>query len=178
MLARDNTLNNKFFKNNDNGKFTFISNNPEKTVCLGIELGNLLQAGDLIAINGTLGAGKTSLIKGIAKGLKSPDIVTSPTFSIINEYSSTVPIFHFDLYRINKLEDIEELGYEEYFYSQGVTLIEWAEIIISYLPEELLLINIYMDLNNISTRKISFEPKGERYKKIVKELKAIECIRN
>ena len=115
MLARDNTLNNKFFKNNDNGKFTFISNNPEKTVCLGIELGNLLQAGDLIAINGALGAGKTSLIKGIVKGLKSPDIVTSPTFSIINEYSSTVPIFHFDLYRINKLEDIEELGYEEYF---------------------------------------------------------------
>lgn len=164
----------KIFKNND--RIVFISNSPEETIWLGTKIGSLLQKGDLIALNGDLGAGKTSLIKGIALGLESQDNVTSPSFSIINEYTGSVPIFHFDFYRIDKPEDIEGLGYEEYLSDEGVTLIEWAKIIIGYLPEDLLLIQIFMDFNNNFTRKIVFKPKGKRYQKIMEDLEKIVCI--
>ena len=162
----------KVFRDN-NTTAIFNSNGPEETIWLGTIIGDLLQNGDLIAFNGDLGAGKTSLIKGIALGLKSQDNITSPSFSIINEYTGIVPIFHFDFYRIGKPEDIEDLGYEEYFSDTGVILIEWAKIIADYLPDNLLLINIFMDYQNIFTRKIVFKPKGKRYEKIMEDLEAI-----
>lgn len=174
MPKHDNDIDAKVFKKD--GNLIFISNSPEETIRFGENIGNQLQKGDLIALNGDLGAGKTSLIKGIAKGLRSQDDITSPSFSIINEYTGIVPIFHFDFYRIDKPEDIEGLGYEEYFFSKGVTLIEWAKTIIDYLPEDLLLISIFMDYQNIFTRKIVFEPKGKRFERIVEELKKIAII--
>ena len=118
------------------------------------------------------------MIKGIALGLNSLDAVSSPSFSIIKEYDADIPIFHFDLYRLNISEEIEELGYEEYFYGEGVTLIEWANKIKLYLPNELLLNDIYFDCNNLTSRKITFEPKGENYKKIMEDLVSIANIRN
>jgi tRNA threonylcarbamoyladenosine biosynthesis protein TsaE len=181
IIVKDKGLNimlNKIDYNTNECKYIFISKKPEETIYIGTKLGNLLLDGDLIAINGDLGAGKTCLIKGIALGLKSMENISSPSFSIINEYTGRSPIFHFDLYRLNKQEEIEELGYEEYFFDEGVTLIEWAHKIKHYLPEKLLLIDIIMDYNNILTRKIFFEPRGERYKKIMEDLKAIEYIGN
>lgn len=162
----------------NNHIYTVLTNNPEDTICLGIKLGKILQKGDLVAINGDLGTGKTCFIKGIAIGLKSKDEVTSPSFSIIKEYSAKIPIFHFDLYRLDKSEEIEGLGYEEYFYGEGVTLIEWANKIKHYLPEKLLSVNILMDSDNLFSRKINFEVKGERYKKVLEVLKSIENIGN
>lgn len=162
----------------NNNIYTVITNNPEETIELGKKLGNILNKGDLIAVNGELGTGKTCLIKGIAIGLESREEVTSPSFSIIKEYSAKISIFHFDLYRLNRSEEIEGLGYEEYFYGEGVTLIEWPDKIKNYLPEKLLLINIFMYYDNLFSRKITFEAKGERYKKILEVLKSIEYIRN
>ena len=162
----------------NNNIHTVITNNPEDTIYLGTKLGKFLYRGDLIAINGVLGAGKTCFIKGIAVGLESEEEATSPSFSIIKEYSAKIPIFHFDLYRLNSSAEIEELGYEEYFYGEGVTVIEWANKIKNYLPKELLSVNILMDCDNLFSRKINFEAKGERYKKLLEVLKHIENIRN
>ena len=132
----------------------------------------------MIAVNGELGAGKTCFIKGIAIGLESKEEVTSPSFSIIKEYSAKIPIFHFDLYRLDKSEEIEGLGYEEYFYGEGITLIEWANKIKNYLPEKLLSVNILRNSDNLFSRKINFEAKGERYKKVLEVLKSIENFGN
>ncbi len=169
---------NSILGKNDNNIYLFLTNKPEETIVLGMKIGNMLQKGDLIAINGNLGSGKTCLIKGIVLGLKSDDCVTSPSFSIIKEYTANIPIFHFDFYRFDKAEEIEELGYEEYFFGEGVTLIEWASKIETYLPEEFLLINIFFANNHRFSRKIIFQPKGERYKKMVKDLKSVEYIGN
>jgi len=154
-------------------RFVYISQSPEGTKNLGKKLGKLLQGGDLVALNGDLGTGKTCLIQGIAIGLNSRDYVSSPSFSIIKEYSGDKPIYHFDLYRLTKPEELEDLGYEEYFYGDGVTLIEWAEKIKHYLPESRLLIRIKMDEHYLS-RKIFFEPRGRRYLKIMEDIKDID----
>jgi len=163
--------------NNNNStstnRFVYISQSPEETKNLGKKLGKLLQEGDLLALNGDLGAGKTCLIQGIAVGLNSRDHVSSPSFSIIKEYSGDKPIYHFDLYRLTQPEELETLGYEEYFYGNGVTLIEWAEKIKHYLPESRLLIRIKMGEHYLS-RKIVFEPSGRRYLQILEDIKDID----
>lgn len=158
---------------NSTNKFVYISQSPEGTKNLGEKLGKLLQEGDLVALNGDLGAGKTCLIQGIAVGLNSKDYVSSPSFSIIKEYSGDKPIYHFDLYRLTQPEELETLGYEEYFYGNGVTLIEWAEKIKHYLPESRLLIRIKMGEDYLS-RKILFEPSGRRYLEILEDIKGID----
>ncbi|MDD4362882.1 MAG: tRNA (adenosine(37)-N6)-threonylcarbamoyltransferase complex ATPase subunit type 1 TsaE [Atribacterota bacterium] len=160
-----------------NFDYVFISKTPIETGELGEKIGKLLRPGNIIALNGQLGAGKTCLIKGIAKGLKSDNDVTSPSFSLINEYIGDYPIYHFDFYRINNPEEIETLGYEEYFYGTGVTLIEWAEKIEKYLPDELVLIDIKIEENSYY-RKFYFRSIGEYYYKMIKALKKDENIRN
>jgi len=94
---------------------------------LGKKIGAFLLPNDVIALTGTLGAGKTTLIQGIAQGVGVKDYVTSPTFIIINEYQGKIPFFHVDLYRLNNVEEIEDLGIEEYFSRGGACVIEWAE---------------------------------------------------
>ncbi|MFA6169311.1 MAG: tRNA (adenosine(37)-N6)-threonylcarbamoyltransferase complex ATPase subunit type 1 TsaE [Candidatus Margulisiibacteriota bacterium] len=111
-----------------------VTKNAGETIVLGTRIGSILQANDLIALTGTLGAGKTTLIQGIAAGLGVKDYVTSPTFIIINEYQGRLPLYHFDLYRLEDLGSIEELGVEEYFQRGGVCLIEWAERMTELLP--------------------------------------------
>jgi len=102
----------------------------------GIELAGKMKAGDVVALIGDLGAGKTALTKYIAEGLGVREEVTSPTFTIINEYGSgRLPLYHFDAYRIEGEEEMYELGYEEYFYGGGVTVVEWADKVSGLIPE-------------------------------------------
>lgn len=117
--------------------------NEQETKRFGIELGKSLEQGDVVALIGDLGTGKTALTKYIAQGMGIQDLITSPTFTIVQEYhSSKLPLYHFDVYRIGDLEEMFELGYEEYFYGQGVCVIEWADLIEELLPENAKIIKI------------------------------------
>ncbi len=131
----------------------------EETKKIGFLLGEKAKAGEIYCLNGDLGAGKTIFTKGFAKGLdiKEED-VTSPTFTIVNEYEGKLPFYHFDVYRIASLEEMEYTGYEEYFFGQGVCMIEWAEIIKELLPKQVIYITIQKDYT-----------KSECYRKIVVE---------
>ena len=145
-----------------------ITKTPQELTYLGERLAAFLQAGDVIALDGELGAGKTTLAQGIASGLGVAEVVNSPTFTIIHEYTSgRLPFYHFDVYRLNKAEELEDLGYEDYFYGEGVTVVEWAKLIGDYLPEAYL----YLTLAHVPEgREIALLAKGERYEKLVEEL--------
>lgn len=106
---------------------TLRSRSVEETRHLGEALGGLLAAGDVILLTGELGAGKTALTQGIARGLGVPGIVNSPTFTLLKEYQGRLPLYHFDLYRIEDPAELEELGFAEYFFGDGVSVVEWAE---------------------------------------------------
>ncbi|MBN2394980.1 MAG: tRNA (adenosine(37)-N6)-threonylcarbamoyltransferase complex ATPase subunit type 1 TsaE [Candidatus Atribacteria bacterium] len=151
----------------------YTSNSPTETKRLGKKLGSLLQGGDFVAFNGELGAGKTCFIQGIVFGLGCKEQVLSPSFSLIKEYKGMNPIYHFDLYRLTKPEELEELGYEEYFSGNGITLVEWAKKIEEYLPKDFLSVKITMNENNYFTRKILIKSIGaaNRYRKIIEELR-------
>lgn len=134
-------------------------NNLEETEKFGIFLGENLRPGDVICLNGDLGAGKTTLTKSIAKGLGIDDYVTSPTFTIVNEYYGEIDLYHIDTYRLDDKIDVDYLGFDEYFYSDGVTIVEWAEKIRDALPEEYMEINIKshddkrdLDINYVGNR--------------------------
>ena len=113
-----------------------ILKNEEETRAFGLELGASLRKGDIVALIGDLGTGKTALTKYIAEGLGIRETITSPTFTIVQEYrQGRLPLYHFDVYRIGDPEEMYELGYEEYFYGDGVCVIEWADLIEELLPE-------------------------------------------
>ena len=110
--------------------FTFLSNSPDETVELGRRIGVQLKGGEVIAVCGALGSGKTHLIKGIAAGAGAQDSarrVNSPTFVIVNEYAGRVDIYHIDAYRLNSIDEFEEIGFDDFCYLQSVVLIEWAD---------------------------------------------------
>ena len=113
-----------------------ILKNEEETRAFGLELGASLRKGDIVALIGDLGTGKTALTKYIDEGLGIRETITSPTFTIVQEYrQGRLPLYHFDVYRIGDPEEMYELGYEEYFYGDGVCVIEWADLIEELLPE-------------------------------------------
>jgi tRNA threonylcarbamoyladenosine biosynthesis protein TsaE len=112
----------------------FHSKSTEDTLKLGQRIGAFLKANDVIALTGQLGAGKTTLIQGIAAGLGVKDYITSPTFIIINEYEGRLPLYHLDLYRLDEGLEVADLGLEEYFVRGGVCVIEWAERLGGLLP--------------------------------------------
>ena len=117
--------------------------NEADTVSFGIELAKKATPGTVIALTGDLGAGKTTLTKSIAKGLEIDDIITSPTFNIVKEYDTgRLPLYHFDVYRVGDVDEMYEIGCEEYFYGEGVCVVEWADLIEEIMPEETLWINI------------------------------------
>lgn len=117
--------------------------NEEDTRAFGLELAQKLKPGDVIALIGDLGTGKTTLTKSIAEGLGISDMITSPTFTIVQEYASgRLPLYHFDVYRLCDPEEMYELGYEEYFFGQGVCVIEWADLIMEIIPEDSIFIRI------------------------------------
>ena len=117
--------------------------NEKETEQLGVKIGRAAKPGMVVALIGDLGTGKTTLTKSIAKGLGVTETVTSPTFNIIREYKSgRIPLYHFDVYRIADPEEMFELGYEEYFYGDGICVVEWADIIEELLPEDACIIRI------------------------------------
>lgn len=137
-----------------------ISKSRENTFKLGKEFAKKLKQGDVVGLIGELGSGKTVFTKGVAEGLGiDPMDVTSPTFTIINEYEGNLKLFHFDLYRINSIDELEALGYEEYFYNKGVVVIEWAEKCIDVLPSGSYL--IYFEYIDENKRKLEFSRKTE-----------------
>jgi len=156
--------------------FSILSETPDKTKKIGKKLAKLIVPGDIILFFGELGTGKTCLTQGIAEELKVKDYVNSPSFTIINEYQGEMPIYHFDLFRVNSYEEIIDLGYEEYFYGKGLTVVEWAEKMEKHLPREYL--KILITIVDIKRRKICFLPKGYRFAKLIKELKKDEDIGN
>jgi len=122
---------------------TVYIKDESETGAFGAKLAESLKAGDIIALIGDLGTGKTALTKYIAEGLLIREEVTSPTFTLINEYKSgRLPLYHFDVYRLSGEEEMYGLGYEEYFYGSGVTIIEWADKIPGLIPEESTVIRI------------------------------------
>ena len=146
-----------------------ISKSAEQTYKLGEYLGKVLQQGDIICLTGDLGAGKTAFTKGIGIGLDIKEFITSPTYTIINEYDGRISLFHFDVYRLEGVEEMYELGYEEYFFGDGAVVIEWADIVKDIIPQERLWITILRGKEE-DTREIMFDASGERYQKVIKEL--------
>lgn len=122
---------------------TIRMKNEEDTRAFGKRLGAELAAGSVVALSGDLGTGKTALTKAIAEGLGVRELITSPTFTIVQEYhSGRLPLYHFDVYRVNDPDELCEIGYEEYFYGQGVCVVEWADLIEELLPPDALKILI------------------------------------
>lgn len=132
-----------------------------ETIEIGERLGRILEKGDIVTLNGDLGAGKTHFTKGIARGLGVEDYVTSPTFTIVNEYSGRIPLYHFDVYRIDDIYEMYEIGFEEYLYGEGICIIEWSNIIKDLLPKNTIDITInrleenIREIEIISNKEIS-----------------------
>ena len=134
----------------------YESFSADETEKIGVLIGGLSKAGNIYTLDGDLGAGKTVLAKGFAQGLGIREMISSPTFTIVNEYQSGVmPFYHFDVYRISDPEEMYEIGFEEYLYGDGICLIEWGELIRDLLPENTISIRIEKDLS-----------KGEDYRLI------------
>ena len=142
-------------------------NNLKETEKFGRFLGENLRSGDVLCLNGDLGAGKTTLTKSIALGLGIDDYVTSPTFTIVNEYYGKTNLYHIDTYRLDDKVDVAYLGFDEYFYSDGVTIVEWAEKIKEALPEEYIEINIS---SSGDTRELEINFIGNRFEKLKEKL--------
>ncbi|MDQ0148756.1 tRNA (adenosine(37)-N6)-threonylcarbamoyltransferase complex ATPase subunit type 1 TsaE [Eubacterium multiforme] len=149
----------------------FEVNSIYETTKLGNALGKLLNPGDIICLTGDLGTGKTHITKGIAKGLGIDENITSPTFTIVNEYDSgRIKLYHFDVYRVSDPDEIYAIGFDDYIFGNGVSIIEWANYIEEILPKDYLHIYIQKDLTKGEDyRKIIITPYGEKYN-YVKEL--------
>ncbi len=132
-----------------------ITTNSEKeTIMVGEQIARHLKPGDMVALRGSLGAGKTTLVKGIAKGLgvKNYRYVNSPSFTIVKEYKGKVPLFHFDVYRLNNLKDIEDIGYEDYLARDGIVVIEWSNKMTRILPKKH--IDVSLKISGLSKRTL------------------------
>ena len=137
----------------------YQSYSAEDTFSFGVQIGESCQPGDIFLLNGDLGVGKTVFSKGIGKGLGITEPISSPTFTILQIYEEgRIPLYHFDVYRIADIEEMEEIGYEDYFYGQGICLIEWASRIEEILPDNAVVITVEKDLEQgTDYRKITAE---------------------
>ena len=131
----------------------------EETFALGRSIGEKAEPGDIYLLSGSLGVGKTVFTQGVAAGLGIKEPVSSPTFTIVQEYTDgRLPFYHFDVYRIDDVEEMEEIGYDDYFFGGGVCMIEWAELIREILPDNCISVRIEKDLKKgFDYRKISIE---------------------
>jgi len=146
-----------------------ISYSPEQTQQFGVSIGQLALPGDTFLLTGGLGTGKTCLTQGIAWGLGIKEYATSPSFVLVRELYGRLPLYHIDLYRLDHIEEIVELGLDDYLYAKGVCVVEWAEKALGVLPTEHLLIQIsYL---SDSERSFQLKPSGKRYLQIVAQLK-------
>lgn len=148
-----------------------LTRSEKETEKLGEKLGKLLKPGTIILIKGDLGVGKTVLTRGIARGLGIDEPITSPTFTLLHQYKGRLPLYHFDIYRIGDPEEMYDIGYEEFFYGDGVTVVEWPEKMEWLLPEEYLEIKIERTpLDGQDGRRISIAGKGAQYENLEGEL--------
>ena len=140
------------------------THDPEETFEVGRTIGMNAKPGQIYTLTGDLVVGKTVFTQGVAAGLGITEPVNSPTFTIIQEYEDgRLPFYHFDVYRIGDLEEMEEIGYDDYFFGQGICLIEWAELIEEILPEKRIEVTIEKDLEKgFEYRKITIEERGEK----------------
>jgi tRNA threonylcarbamoyladenosine biosynthesis protein TsaE len=146
-----------------------INHSPEETQDFGARLGELAQPGDTFLLVGKLGAGKTCLTQGIARGLGIKEYAASPSFVVVRELHGRLPLYHMDFYRLDNLEEIADLGLDDYFYGRGVSVVEWAEKGLSLLPAEHLLVE--MSYVSDSGRRLKLKAKGKRYRELVAKLK-------
>jgi tRNA threonylcarbamoyladenosine biosynthesis protein TsaE len=150
-------------------RLELITHSPEETQALGQRLGEIARASDVILLVGKLGAGKTCLTQGITWGLSIDEYAASPSFVLVRELYGRLPLYHVDFYRLENLEEIAELGLDEYFYGKGVTVVEWAEKALELLPSEHLLIE--MEYVSDNERRLKLKPSGQRYREMLAELK-------
>ena len=146
----------------------FFCPDLKATQKLGLFLGSLLKTGDFIRVEGEMGAGKTAFAKAVAQGAGvAPDTAVSPTFNIMNIYQGRVPVRHFDLYRLEREEELDFLGFADYTGEEGINIIEWAERFPSAMPDECLVIKIPVCA---AGRRFSFLPAGARYEELCREV--------
>ena len=137
------------------------SNSAEETIELGKKIGSLLKKGDVIAMQGTLAAGKTTITKGIAQALNISETITSPTFCLISEYYGTMPLYHMDVYRLDGGEDFINLGTDDMIYGDGVSIIEWSEKIMEELPKKTIILKLEPQEDGSRIITIENWPHGE-----------------
>lgn len=158
----------------DNYKNTayIYSKNPDDTQTLGHKIGNLSLPGDLILMTGELGAGKTCFTQGVLNGVGSLEHVRSPTFVLVMEYNGRIPLYHADLYRISQTAELESIGIEEYFHSDGICVVEWADRFESIFQLDHLAIKIDWDEEGPSSnkRRIQLTSKGSRHAKLINDV--------
>lgn len=140
---------------------TFTTTSAEETVELGKKIGSFLKKGDIIAMQGTLAAGKTTITKGIAQALGINETITSPTFCLISEYEGKMPLYHMDVYRLDGAEDFANLGTEDMLYGEGVSIIEWSEKIMKELPHKTIILKLEPHDDGARTITIENWPYGE-----------------
>lgn len=146
--------------------YNILMENEYETTQFGEKLAKFLNPGDVITLDGDLGAGKTTFSKGLAKGLDVKRTVNSPTYTIVKEYRGRLPFYHMDVYRLEGQE--EDIGFEEYFNGEGVSVVEWSQFIEDFLPEERL--EIFIKKVDETRREFHLTPKGSRFEEICKEL--------
>ena len=147
------------------------SHSPEQTQLLGSYLGKLAQKGDVFLLVGELGAGKTCFVQGIARGLDVKEYALSPSFVIMREYHGRLPLYHIDLYRMDHIEEIIDLGMEEQFYGDGVCAIEWANKGLQIMPANNLLITFQYVPASETERSVYLKANGRRYYELIDQLK-------
>ena len=150
----------------------YITHSPEETEALGAEYAKSLKAGDVVAFSGDLGAGKTLFVQSLAHTLGVEGEVTSPTFNLMNVYEGICPIYHFDLYRLETEEELEDIGFYEYTEDpEGIVVIEWSDKFPQCMPEERVVVRIEKS-DDGDGRHITFASVGERYQEFIKELES------
>lgn len=148
--------------------YEIVTRSEKETMSIAETIANLLQRGDVLTLEGNLGTGKTTFTKGLAKGLQIKRAVTSPTFTIVKEYTGTLPLYHMDAYRLENSD--EDIGFDEYFYGNGICVVEWAQFIEEYLPENRL--QITLTFLNQDDRKITFQATTEHFSNVINKLKS------
>jgi tRNA threonylcarbamoyladenosine biosynthesis protein TsaE len=147
--------------------YLFHTRSVEETQALAERIGKRVEPGDVFTLSGDLGAGKTSFTQGLARGMGISGVVNSPTFTIIKEYMGRLPLYHMDVYRME--DEGEDLGFDEYFYGDGVTVVEWPQMICEQLPDERC--EIVITRGEGDGRTLSFTPIGRRYQALCEAIK-------
>ncbi|OGO37722.1 MAG: tRNA (adenosine(37)-N6)-threonylcarbamoyltransferase complex ATPase subunit type 1 TsaE [Chloroflexi bacterium RBG_16_57_8] len=148
--------------------FEIVTHSPAETQELGRRIGELARPGDAMLLTGELGAGKTCLTQGVAWGLGIEEYALSPTFVIMREMHGRLPLYHMDLYRLDHIEETQDLGLDDYFYGDGVCVVEWAEKAMTLMPPEHLLIEI--EYVSDAERRLRLKPKGRRYEELMTQM--------